>query len=148
MKPRAILSVAHAALGRHPDAIAEFQALLAWSPADVPAMLQLGLAEKARGHLDTATDWLARACAADPASAVARFYHGEVLYNRGLNEPALEALRQAIEQNPDELQHAPRMAWHGPGVAVHAVPAPRKLPLHPRAVVSVHPALPAQHAPR
>ena len=84
-----------------PEAIAEFQALLAWQPADVPAMLQLGLAEKARGNLDTATDWLARACAQDPASAVARFYHGEVLYNRGLNEPALEALRDAIARNPD-----------------------------------------------
>src|SRR6185503_6293310 len=50
------LARAHAALGRHPEAIAEFQALLAWQPGDVPAMLQLGLAEKARGNLDTATD--------------------------------------------------------------------------------------------
>ena len=71
------------------------------SPSDVPAMLQLGLAEKARGNLDTATDWLSRACAQDPASAVARFYYGEVLYNRGLNEPALEALREAIARNPE-----------------------------------------------
>ena len=53
------LGRAYAALGRHADAIAEFQALLAWQPSDVPAMLQLGLAEKARGNLDTATDWLA-----------------------------------------------------------------------------------------
>jgi tetratricopeptide (TPR) repeat protein len=95
------LGRALAALGRHPDAIAEFQALLAWQPNDVPAMLQLGLAEKGRGNLDTATDWLARACSQDPASAVARFYYGEVLYNRGLNEPALEALREAIARNPD-----------------------------------------------
>src|SRR6185312_1728889 len=57
--------------------------------------------EKARGNLDTATDWLARACGQDPGSAVARFYYGEVLYNRGLNEPALEALREAIARNPD-----------------------------------------------
>jgi FOG: TPR repeat len=85
------LGRAHAALGRHAEAIAEFQALIAWRATDVPAMLQLGLAEKARGNLDAATEWLGRACAQDPASAVARFYHGEVLYNRGLNEPALEA---------------------------------------------------------
>ena len=81
------LGRAHAALGRHADAIAEFQALLAWQPNDVPAMLQLGLAEKARGNLDIATDWLSRACAQDPTSAVARFYYGEVLYNRGLTSP-------------------------------------------------------------
>src|SRR6478752_1144165 len=87
------LGRAYAALGRHADAIAEFQALLAWQPSDVPAMLQLGLAEKARGNLDTATDWLARACSQDPTSAVARFYYGEVLYNRGLSE--------AIARNPD-----------------------------------------------
>ena len=36
------LGRAYAALGRHDEAIAEFEALLARSPADVPAMLQLG----------------------------------------------------------------------------------------------------------
>src|SRR5512134_3764066 len=95
------LGRAHAALGRHADAIAEFEALLAWHPRDVAAMLQLGLAEKARGNLDTAAEWLSRACVLDPGSAVARFYHGEVLYNRGLNEPALAALREAIARNPE-----------------------------------------------
>ena len=75
--------------------------LLAWYPNDVAAMLQLGLAEKARGNLDLASDWLARACELDGDSAVARFYYGEVLYNRGLNEPALAALRDAIARNPD-----------------------------------------------
>ncbi len=95
------LGRSYAALGRHAEAIAEFQALLAWYPNDVPAMLQLGLAEKARGNLDLASDWLARACELDADSAVARFYYGEVLYNRGLNEPALAALRDAIARNPD-----------------------------------------------
>ena len=64
-------------------------------------MLQLGLAEKARGELDSASAWLERACAADPDSAVARFYAGEVYYNRGLNDAALGALREAIARNPD-----------------------------------------------
>ena len=64
-------------------------------------MLQLGLAEKARGNLDTAGDWLERACASDPESAVARFYYGEVLYNRGLNDAALAALTEAIARNPE-----------------------------------------------
>ena len=64
-------------------------------------MLQLGLAEKARGNLDTASDWLERACVREPESAVARFYYGEVLYNRGLNAPALAALTEAIARNPE-----------------------------------------------
>ena len=83
------------------EAIAEFEALLAWHSRDVPAMLQLGLAEKARGELDAASAWLERACGADPGSAVARFYAGEVFYNRGLNDAALGALRDAIARNPD-----------------------------------------------
>src|SRR6185312_11175870 len=53
------LGRSYAALGRHAEAITEFQALLSWYPSDVPAMLQLGLAEKARGNLDLATEWLA-----------------------------------------------------------------------------------------
>ena len=88
-------------MGRHEEAIAEFEALLAHHPKDVPALLQLGLADKARGRLDAASEWLARACAEDPANAVARFHHGEVLYNRGLSEPALASLKDAIAQNPD-----------------------------------------------
>ena len=88
------------------------------SPADVPAMLQLGLAEKARGNLDTATDWLARACAQDPASAVARFYLGEVLYNRGLNEPALARAARGDRAQPrlrrSALPPRLRLRRHGP----------------------------------
>src|SRR5439155_1055609 len=127
------LGRAHAALGRHTDAIAEFQALLAWQPTDVPAMLQLGLAEKARGNLDTATDWLGRACTQDSASAVARFYLGEVLYNRGLNEPALDALRDAIARNPEYAE-----AHYPPGDGGGASPPPRADP-RPRVVRCARP---------
>jgi tetratricopeptide (TPR) repeat protein len=95
------LGRAFAALGRHSEAVAQFEALLSFHRHDVPAMLQLGLAEKARGNLDAASEWLGRACREDPTSAVAHFYAGEVLYNRGLNEPALAALREAIERSPE-----------------------------------------------
>ena len=64
-------------------------------------MLQLGLAEKARGRLDAASDWLARACDQEPDNPTARFYRGEVLYNRGLTELALVALKEAVARNPD-----------------------------------------------
>ena len=93
-------------------------------------MLQLGLAEKARGNLDTASDWLARACAQDPASAVARFYLGEVLYNRGLNEPALAALRAGDRAQPrlrrGALPARLRLRRHGP-----ARGGPRRRPSAP-----------------
>jgi tetratricopeptide (TPR) repeat protein len=64
-------------------------------------MLQLGLAEKGRGRLDAASDWLARACDQEPDNPVARFYRGEVLYNRGLTELALVALKEAVARNPE-----------------------------------------------
>ena len=36
----------------------------------------------------------------DPSSSLVNFYIGEVLYNRGVNEGALAALRRAVELNP------------------------------------------------
>ena len=60
-EPRWELGRAYATVGRHEEAIAEFEALLASHANDVPALLQLGLVEKARGRLDAASEWLARA---------------------------------------------------------------------------------------
>ncbi|HEX2609595.1 MAG TPA: tetratricopeptide repeat protein, partial [Gemmatimonadales bacterium] len=46
-------------------------------------------------------DWLARACEKEPNNPVARFHRGEVLYNRGLTELALVALKEAVASNPE-----------------------------------------------
>ncbi|MBA3444831.1 MAG: tetratricopeptide repeat protein [Gemmatimonadales bacterium] len=100
-EPHWELGRAYATVGRHDEAIAAFEALLSSHPDDVPTLLQLGLAEKARGRLDVAGEWLARACVKDPGNAVARFHHGEVLYNSGFSEPALAALKEAIARNPE-----------------------------------------------
>ncbi|HZJ70428.1 MAG TPA: tetratricopeptide repeat protein, partial [Planctomycetota bacterium] len=78
-----------------------FEALLRHRPGDVPALIQLGLAEKAQGAIEAAGDCFRRAAELDPQSAVARFYLGESLYNRGLNDLALEALEASIARNPD-----------------------------------------------
>src|SRR5687768_11306461 len=51
-EPRWELARAYATIGRHEEAVAEFEALLASHANDVPALLQLGLVEKARGRLD------------------------------------------------------------------------------------------------
>ena len=59
-----------------------------------------------------------RALALDPSSSVVHFYIGEVLYNRGVNEGALDALKRAVElnpQNPDALlPDGLRARRHGP----------------------------------
>lgn len=101
MRPAGKLGRAYASLSRHDLAAQAFEELLARAPSDVPALIHLGLAEKARGRIEAAGGCFALAAELDPGSAVARFYQGETLYNRGLNESALEALEAAIARNPD-----------------------------------------------
>src|SRR5207245_3517232 len=50
--PRWELGRTYAILGAYEEAVAEFEELLAHKPSDVAAMIQLGLAEKARGRLE------------------------------------------------------------------------------------------------
>jgi tetratricopeptide (TPR) repeat protein len=94
----------YASLGHHDAAAAEFEALLSRYPDDVPTVIQLGLCEKAGGRIERAEEWFTRACALDRESSVARFYLGEILYNRGLNEQALTELTQAVQLNPDNAE--------------------------------------------
>ena len=96
------LGRAYASLSRHDLAAQAFEELLARHASDVPALIHLGLAEKARGRIEAARRVVRAAPRElDPGSAVARFYQGETLYNRGLNDAALEALEAAIRHNPD-----------------------------------------------
>ena len=96
------LGRAYAVLGQSGEAVAEFTALLRHHPNDLGAVVQLGLAEKASGNLGAAEHWFEDAIALDPSSSVTRFYLGEVLrYNQGRIDEALEALKRAIELNPD-----------------------------------------------
>ena len=95
------LGRAYAAIGDGKEAVAEFNAILEYAPNDVGAIVQLGLAEKANGDLERAQCWLERALALDGTSPLVHQYIGEVLYNRGLNDQALDALRRSIELSPD-----------------------------------------------
>src|SRR5207253_5490751 len=75
--------------------------LVAQKSNDVAAIIQLGLAEKARGRPEAATEWFLRARELEPDSSVVQFYLGEIYYNRGLNADALAALERAVQLNPD-----------------------------------------------
>src|SRR3954465_9795071 len=89
-----------ALIGKSAEAYTVFSDLLRYHPGHIGALVQLGLAERTNGGLDRALGFLERALALDPASSVVNFYIGEVLYNRGVNEDALAALKRAIELNP------------------------------------------------
>jgi tetratricopeptide (TPR) repeat protein len=95
------LGRAYAAIGDGKEAVAEFNAILQYAPNDIGAIVQLGLAEKANGDLEKAQCWLDRARNLDDKSPLVHQYIGEVLYNRGLNDQALEALRRSIELSPE-----------------------------------------------
>ena len=86
---------------RSTDAVAEFTELLRYHPDDVGALVQLGLAEKDSGDLETRAALVSSARSRSiPTSAVVHFYVGEVLYNRGLNDDALAALRAPSSSRP------------------------------------------------
>ena len=59
------------ALGRHDAAVDELQTLLSQRGPDPEVLIDLGLAERARGHVRAAREWLGRACALAPVSAAA-----------------------------------------------------------------------------
>src|SRR4051812_11962559 len=98
------LGRAYASVGQLDEAREEFETLVGADPADLSALLQLGLVEQRRGQLDQALEWLARAREQDPESSVVEFHRGEVLYQRGMNQDALAALNHATALNPDNAE--------------------------------------------
>ncbi|HEX3867302.1 MAG TPA: tetratricopeptide repeat protein, partial [Gemmatimonadaceae bacterium] len=76
-------------LGQPHEAAGEFRALLKTHPNDVPALLQLAIAEQHGGEIDRAQRTLERAVALDPNSSLLHVSLGETLYHRGRNEDAL-----------------------------------------------------------
>src|SRR5687768_7577889 len=77
-------------LGRHQEAMAEYNQLLRYHAHDLGALIQLGLAEKEVGDIEVAQGWFEQALGVDPDSSLVYFYLGEISYNRGLLEDALE----------------------------------------------------------
>ena len=94
-------------LGRHQEAMAEYNQILRYHNFDLGALIQLGLAEKEVGDIEVAQGWFEQALGVDPDSSLVYFYLGEIAYNRGLLEDALGHLQKAIELNPENHE-----AWY------------------------------------
>lgn len=94
-------------LGRHQEAMAEYNQLLRYHAHDLGALIQLGLAEKEVGDIEVAQVWFEQALGVDPDSSLVYFYLGEISYNRGLLEESLGYLQKSIELNPENHE-----AWY------------------------------------
>ncbi|MEP6835838.1 MAG: tetratricopeptide repeat protein, partial [Gemmatimonas sp.] len=79
-------------IGRHVEAKQKLDSLIADDPDDAPSLLERGLLEQRVGDLRKAQRWFERATNADEMNVLSRLHLAEVLYQRGQNEQALEAL--------------------------------------------------------
>jgi tetratricopeptide (TPR) repeat protein len=93
------LAGSYAALGRHARRSPSSSAAR-WQPHDVPAMLQLGLAEKARASSTRpAPGWRGLPAGSRKRGRALLLRRGAV--QSGLNEPPSSRLKEAIARNPD-----------------------------------------------
>ncbi len=87
-------------IGRHREATDELDKLLAADPDDAASVFERGLIEQRAGDLRRAQRWFERAANAAPQDPMPRLHLAEVLYQRGQNEQALEALDGLLAQCP------------------------------------------------
>ena len=86
----------YALLGQVDDAVAEFSRAARGTTRTTSARSSSsGSPRRASGDLETAQRWFARALDARPEQRGRAVLLGEVLYNRGLNDEALSALKRA-----------------------------------------------------
>ncbi|HYW30790.1 MAG TPA: tetratricopeptide repeat protein [Gemmatimonas sp.] len=88
-------------IGRHADAAAALDGIIAENPDDAVALFERGLLEQRAGDLRRAQKWFERAVNASPADPTPRLHLAEVLYQRGQNEQSLEALDALLEGSPN-----------------------------------------------
>ncbi len=87
-------------IGRHREASEELDTLLAVDPDDAASVFERGLIEQRAGDLRRAQRWFERAANAAPQDPMPRLHLAEVLYQRGQNEQALDALDALLAQSP------------------------------------------------
>ncbi len=92
-------------IGRHAEATRQLDALIAEDPDDRASLFERGLVEQRAGDLRRAQRWFERAVNAATPDPVARLHLAEVLYQRGQNEQALDAL-EALLSDDDSIADA------------------------------------------
>ncbi len=86
-------------MGKRDEARHQLDALIAEDPDDAAALFERGLVEQREGDLRKAQRWLERAVNAG-AGHDAALLLAEVLYQRGQNEQALEAVEALLAEQP------------------------------------------------
>lgn len=87
-------------MGRHADAAAALDLLIAANPDDAMALFERGLLEQRAGDLRRAQKWFERAVNASSGEPTPRLHLAEVLYHSGQNEQALETLDALLAGSP------------------------------------------------
>lgn len=95
------LEIAYGESGTLQRRIEQLATRLANNPDDIEALVQSGIAEKTSGDLRNAQALFERAIAIDPQSSVVHYLLAETLYNRGLSEDALKAVRRSVVLHPE-----------------------------------------------
>ena len=97
------LGVAYSAAGRHDDAIAAFERVLAVDPASGLALQNIAAIRLEQGQLDDAERYARQAVAQDPALAKAQTTLGVVLARTGRQGDAIEAWKRAVSLDASEF---------------------------------------------
>ncbi len=88
-------------IGRHTEASQQLDALIAADPDDTASLFERGLIEQRAGDLRRAQRWFERAVNVSSGDPIPRLHLAEVLYQRGQNEQALEALESLLTLWPN-----------------------------------------------
>ena len=87
-------------MGRNPEALAAYSAVLALAPADPDMLLKVGTIELLTGHLDRATELLEHRLRLIPGDEEASYYLAQAEHLQGRNDHALQVLHAAIVKGP------------------------------------------------
>lgn len=88
-------------LGKLPEAIANYRAVVELTPRDAGAYIALGYAQLEAADLDAAKTNFASALAIDAESVDAHFFMGQLLVRQRLPKQALQSYKAALALKPD-----------------------------------------------
>jgi len=94
--------LAHARAGRHGEAIACFETVLAREPGDIRALFALGNTAETIGHADAAETFFRRVLAQEPDRLEALVNLANLLRTRGRTADTVVLLKGALERNPNQ----------------------------------------------